>query len=88
MFTYDILNVLHSYSNILIGQSNVQRVWFGSAVPISYTVIPGKNFSVHVPACFPEAKHQHPTSVVVARFHSSPAGLVFVSRKSYTHWNF
>jgi len=28
--------------------SNVQRVWFGTNIPISYTVIPGKNFCVHI----------------------------------------
>ena len=33
------------YSYVL---SNVQRLWFGTDVPISYTVIPGKIFSVHV----------------------------------------
>ena len=33
--------------------SNVQRLWFGSAVPISYTVISGKSFSVHVLTCLP-----------------------------------
>jgi len=88
VFTYYIQKFLHSYYNVLLGQSNVQRVWFGSAVPISYTVIPGKSFSVHVLACLPEAKHQHPISVVVAHFHSSPGGLGVVSRKRYTQWTF
>ena len=27
---------------------NVRRVWFGTNVPIPYTVTPGKNFSEHV----------------------------------------
>ena len=59
---------------------------FGTAVPISYRVIPGKSFSVHVLTCLPRGKHQPPSfgSSSLVRCHNSPASLVVVSRKSYT----
>jgi len=42
--------------------SNVQRVWFGTNVSIPYTVIPGKNFSVHVLTSSPLAVVSSPLS--------------------------
>jgi len=44
--------------NVFLGQSNVQRVWFGSAVPTSYTVTPGKSVSVHLLTRLPRSRHQ------------------------------
>jgi len=51
VFTHYIKKALHSHYNVPLGQSNVQRVWFGTTVPISYPVIPRKSFSVHVLNC-------------------------------------
>jgi len=35
-----------SHYNVLLGQSNVQRVWFGSVAPISYSL-----YQVRVSVC-------------------------------------
>jgi len=51
---------------MLLEQSNVQRVWFGTAVPISFTVIPGKSASVHTLTCLRWGKHLLSVSQVVA----------------------
>jgi len=46
VFSYHMQKALHSYYNVLLGQSNVQRVWFGSPLPISYTL-----YQVRVSVC-------------------------------------
>ena len=78
-----------SYIRIL-EQSNLQWVWIGTAVPISYTVIPGKIASVHVRTC--STPRQTPTLSFVnsslVRSRSLPANLAAASRESYTLWIF
>ena len=78
--------VLLSYHTLLLEQSYAQRVWFGTAVPISYIFIPVKDASVHVQTC--STPRQTSTLSFVnsslVRSRSFPANLTVVSRKSYT----
>jgi len=65
VYALHIQETQHSYHSLLLDQINVQRVWFGTAVPLSYTVIPGKNASVHIRSCSPQNKHILSVSLVV-----------------------
>jgi len=78
---------MHSYYSLLPEQSNVQRVWFGTAVPTSYTVIGGTCFSVHVLTCLPRGKSEQPSFGIgsLVRSRSSQSSLAAVSCKSYTN---
>lgn len=42
-----------SHYNVLLKQTDVQRVWFDKIFPTSYTIIPCKNSSEHVLTCLP-----------------------------------